>query len=127
MRINLPNTEKMIFIANADVPAPPTVQPQPAIVRPNRNFIDCHTEDGAILRLRPHTHLLVSPKAKIQCFSEGKLLSLPIKGVLEFSDKAGMDRRSLCQKSGTALYFVKPGKGRTNICAPKGVKAGIRG
>jgi hypothetical protein len=115
-----------MFITNADVPVTPPVHipAEIQVIRSGKTSIDCEISDGSVIRLRANTEVVAPSTAKVKCRSGGSIVA-PI--ILPNTEQRAFSPRSLCQRSGRALYLIRPGQGRTSICAPKGVKAGIRG
>lgn len=117
----------MLF-ANADVPAPPPVQTVQVIHTKHDSRADCQIRD-MVFRIRANSIAAFSPVDGVKCFAGNPKQSVELETIDASKLPAGIkvfNPQKFCQ-TGTALYLIKPGKGRSAVCEPKGVKAGIRG
>lgn len=119
-----------MLIANADVPMSPP--PQAAIVRTVKTSADCQVGD-MLVTIRRSQVIAFTPAAEVKCSSKRQPIELEIVDVSKLPDGMPLvdkaQPKTFCQSGITRLYLIKlgMGQGRTVVCAPKGVKAGIRG
>jgi hypothetical protein len=125
IRAKSPNTEKIMFIANADAPVSPPVQALYVKTAP-KSSVKCQIFN-TVVQVRPEVLFAFSPADNVVCFSPEKVVKVERMNLSELPEGVpivDVTKPGTCLSSGL-FQLRKPGK--VPMCAPKGVKAGIRG